>query len=205
MTSILLVDKTGTIKAFKAKDLTIDTLYKKAGFKSPEGFQRQATWPISAGNDTYSISVYGKSKGKAGLENKYDFPPPIDTTLLFGSCVIVNQNKEGKFLDLSVDDWEKVYEYLFGGFEDLGTDDSTEYDTEEELERMKGQTTKDGYLKDGFIVSDEDEEEEEEVPVVQKAKKSASKPKKSKPVEEPVATEEDSLDCTEELQEEEYV
>ena len=71
--------------------------------------------------------------------------------------------------DLNVEEWEQYYEKLYGGFEELGEDDS--YSSEEEVD--PDMLTKEGYSKeDGFIVDDdeeiiddsgdEDEEEEEE-------------------------------------------
>ena len=229
MTSILIIEKSGSVKSLKAKDLTFDNLYKKAGFKSPEGFKSHNTWPVFIGQDSYRISVYGKTAGKAGQENKYDFPPPIDSTLFFGSCVLVNTDADNRILDLSVDTWTKIYEHLFGGFEDLGDseDDEDELDTDEELEALKQsgkvvKQTKQGYVKDGFIVdSDEAEDsdyvESEEEPVRKPAKKVikktvkvqiTKKPSKRKAkVVEPEAEETDNayLDCTSELKEEEYV
>lgn len=61
--------------------------------------------------------------------------------------------------DLRAADWEKIYEFLFGGFEDIGTEDSEE---EEEDEGDDVPKTKDGYVKDGFIVDDSDDTEEQE-------------------------------------------
>jgi len=232
MTSILIIEKSGAVKSLKAKDVAFDNLYKKAGFKSPEGFKSQATWPVSIGEQSYQVSVYGKTAGKAGQENKYDFPPPIDTTLFFGACVLVNTDADNRILDLSVDAWTRVYEHLFGGFEDLGDDDddSADMDTDEEVEALKQsgqvvQQTKHGYVKDGFIVdSDEAEdsdyvESEEEVVARKPAKKVMIKKtvtvqitkkvskKKAKVVEpEPEETADNTyLDCTSELKEEEYV
>ena len=230
MTSILIIEKSGSVKSLKAKDVTFENLYKKAGFKSAEGFKSHVTWPVSIGQDTYRISLFGKTTGKAGQENKYDFPPPIDSTLFFGSCVLVNTDADNRILDLSVDAWTKIYEHLFEGFEDLGEDDSEEVeelDTDEELEVLKssGQVvkqTKQGYMKDGFIVdSDEAEDSDyvdsEEEPVRKPAKKVIKKTitvqitkkpskRKSKVVEpEPEDTDNAYLDCTSELKEEEYV
>ena len=61
--------------------------------------------------------------------------------------------------------WEKMYEKLFGGFEDLTTTAAEDENEEDELENVpKNKKTKHGYLKDGFVVdsSDGDEEEEED-------------------------------------------
>ena len=43
----------------------------------------------------------------------------------------------------------KVYEKLFGGFEDLKSESESEDELDEVPDDMK---TKDGYLKDGFVV-----------------------------------------------------
>ena len=68
------------------------------------------------------------------------------------------------FYDLRKDEWEKVYEWLFGGFEDLGEEDSEEEDDEEDNipEHMK---TKNGYLKDGFVVDDDEISDEDYVEI----------------------------------------
>jgi hypothetical protein len=229
MTSILIIEKSGSIKSLKAKDLTFDNLYKKAGFKSPEGFKSHTNWNVSIGQDSYRIGVYGKTAGKAGQENKYDFPPPIDSTLFFGSCVLINTDADNRILDLTEAAWTKIYEHLFGGFEDLGSEDGDEdeLDTDEELETLKQsgqivQQTKHGYVKDGFIVdSDEAEdsdyvESEEEIErkpakkVIQKTikvqiTKKATKKKTKAAEPEPEEADNTYLDCTSELKEEEYV
>ena len=59
---------------------------------------------------------------------------------------------------MSLAEWNKLYEKLFGGFEDLDGDDS--FSDEEEIpEHMK---TKEGYSKeDGFIVDDDDDQDED--------------------------------------------
>jgi len=138
----------------------------------------------------------------------------------------VNTDADGRLVDLSVDVWTKVYEHLFGGFEDLDGDeeDDTELDTDEELEAMKSsgqvvQQTKHGYVKDGFIVdsdeaedSDYVESEEDVKPTKKVIKKKISvqitkKSAKKKKVVEPEIEETDNtyLDCTSELKEEDYV
>ena len=65
-----------------------------------------------------------------------------------------------EILDLTKEEWDKTYEKLFGGFESLGEE---EEDSEDELasvpEEMK---TKDGYLKDGFVVDTSSNDEEYE-------------------------------------------
>ena len=173
MPKIVLIEKTGAVKTITVKDFTKETLYKKAGFKTSEGFSLQHTWGVEDGID-HSIQLYAKKTGRAGQENKYDFPPPVDSALFFGSCLLVGIDPQtGSVVDLESDDWEEIYEYLFGGFEDVGSNDSDDededeedIDTEDELDAIKKTTgtevkqTKQGYAKDGFIVDDDEDEED---------------------------------------------
>ena len=156
--SILIIEKTGTVKETAIKSFDESELYKKAGFKSSEGFKCHTTWDIEElDGASYSISVYGKTNGRANQENKYEFPPPIDNTLFFGSCLIINKQAEIP-TSITSKEWDKIYDHLYGGFEDLGEEDS-----EEESEDDDGvPRTKTGYAKDGFIVDDDYVEEEED-------------------------------------------
>ena len=66
-----------------------------------------------------------------------------------------------QIFDLTVDEWEKCYAKLFGGFEELGEEDS--YSSEEEIpEHLK---TKEGYSKEGgFVVDSDDEDDGDYIP-----------------------------------------
>ena len=79
--------------------------------------------------------------------------------------LIKHKNKKPKnneVLDFTKEEWLQLYEKLFGGFEDLGDEDSYSEDEEDIPDELK---TKHGYLKDGFVVSSEgDEEDEDYVP-----------------------------------------
>jgi hypothetical protein len=232
MVLVVIVEKSGIVKEFNLKDTNISNFYKKAGLKSAKGFEEQTCWNI---NKECSITLYGKCDGRAGQENKYDFPPPVDNTLFFGSCILIHRNKSKDIVDLNVPLWKVIYEKLFGGFEDIGDEDSEEDEAEEEPENK----TKQGYSKDdGFVVDDEDddagedddveeedddvEEEDDDVegdddegddedddePVKARVqpKRAAKKSKKIENVF--VAThniEEDYINCDSELSEEEYI
>jgi hypothetical protein len=229
MPKIVVIEKSGSLKTTSVKDFSENTLFKKAGLKSGEGFALQHTWGTEDGLDQ-SIKLYAKKTGKAGQENKYDFPPPVDETLFFGPCILVGSDlKTGEVVDLEEEDWEEIYEFLFGGFEDLDSDDSEDdedVDTDDELEAIRKTTgvvvkqTKQGYAKDGFIVDDDEEddsdveesdEESEDTPpkklLVKGRKPNAAKSTASKPV--PVVQEKHDSnlqieDCESELSEESY-
>lgn len=232
--TILSVEKPGNIKEISVKSIDESELYKKAGFKTPEGFKCHVQWAIEDLNKkSYCIAVYGKTTGRATQENKFEFPPPIDTTLFFGNCIIVNK-KGDKIVNLPAEEWDSIYEYLYGGFEDLGDDEDDEDEDEEDDDLPR---TKSGYVKDDFVVDDDEEEESEEEESEEEEddddeeeevykKKSKAKSVKKPPAKAKketkkksagqllenvfssfaaAAEEETYLDCTSELSEESYV
>ncbi len=163
MTSIIIVDKSASIKATKVKDLTNDTIYKKCGFRKADGFEMRSRFLIKK-FDIDTVEVWARDSGKAGSENKYELPPPIDKDLFFGSIAIVGLDKNKEFCDLTDETWKKVYEYLFGGFDDIENPDSEEEYSEDELESVPAEKkTKHGYLKDGFVVDLDGDESLEEL------------------------------------------
>ena len=65
--------------------------------------------------------------------------------------------------DLTIGEWEKTYERLFGGFDDLtATEVSDELEPDELDDVPASAKTKHGYLKDGWIVDGPDGSELEE-------------------------------------------
>jgi hypothetical protein len=161
--SIVIVERSGQLKSLHIKNYTEEELYKRCGFKKADGFASQCVWNIKINGTKYNVALYAKIDGKANTENKYDFPPPVDTKLFFGSCSLVCSVKDTKnnyiLTDLTVEMWEKMYEKLFGGFEDLSqTAMEDEYEEDELANVPKSKKTKvGGYLKDGFVVDDDEE------------------------------------------------
>jgi hypothetical protein len=205
--TVLIVERSGNIKTLNIKDFKEEDLYKKCGFKSVENFRVHSTWNIKYDHKIYIFELYGKTKGKANNENKYDFPPPVDNTLFFGNCLMLCYVYEDskKYMSLTIELWNKVYEKLFGGFEDLMSTVLEDENEEDELKNVPfyKKTKIGGYLKDGFVVdtADEDEEQEEideqvegEEPTKLHIKKKKQKNVRSAPPEE-----------EDELTEEEYI
>jgi len=233
--TVLIIDKTGSVTEQTIKKFDEVELYKKAGLKSAAGFKMYTEWVVPELNGkSYHICLYGKADGRANSENKYEFPPPVDTVLFFGSCILLAKGADDAYVNLSEVEWNSIYDYLHGGFEDIGDDDDDdeeEDDDDEDLPR-----TKSGYVKDDFVVDDdeeedeeeeeeeeeeedEDDEEEEEVKPKSKRKpaKKAAKAKPSKQSKPSKKTQklqtvfvtmeqpQNFLECTGELSEEEYI
>jgi len=161
---IIIVERLGSLKNLSIKDFKQEELYKKCGFKKAEDFNKQTEWNIKYDGKKYCIQVFAKTDGRANSENKYDFPPPIDTKLFYGTCAIVAQVKKddgsNAYSNLTLPLWNKIYEKLFGGFEDLAATAKEDEEEEDELANVpKEKKTKQGYLKDGFVVDSSDNEE----------------------------------------------
>jgi hypothetical protein len=153
--SIIIVKKNASLQNLSIKDFKEDDLFKKCGFKKADDFKKQTVWNIKHDGINYSILMYGKNTGRANNENKYEFPPPVDSQLFFGRCCIVAVNKtDDKPVSLTLKNWELIYEKLFGGFEDLSKKSDGSTDEDEMSEIPKERQTKTGYLKDDFVVDD---------------------------------------------------
>ncbi|MFY7728617.1 MAG: hypothetical protein ACOVRN_03780, partial [Flavobacterium sp.] len=183
-----------------------------------DDFLQQTEWTAKYDGKKYCIQVFAKDDGRANSENKYEFPPPVDSDLYFGKCVLVNSGG-----NITVAEWGRIYENLYGGFDDIGADDSDEDDDDMDDVPL----TKTGYMKDDFVVDDdelddevESEEEEEEIQSevessdedTKKSKSKAKSKSKKKISLKPKATRNKAaapepayLDCTSELIEEDYI
>jgi len=165
--NIIIVEKVGTLKSLSIKDFKVEDLFKKCGFKKGDDFLKQTEWNAKYDGKKYIIEVYAKIDGRPNSENKYDFPPPIDQKLFYGSCAILAYIKKDdgskNYTDLTLQLWNKIYEKLFGGFEDLAATAEEDENEEDELANVpKNKKTKNGYLKDGFVVDSSDTEESNE-------------------------------------------
>ena len=160
MVKAVVVEKGGNLKEISIKDSDEALFYKKCSFRNTNNFEKRHTWNV----DDVNISLYAKDNGRAGSENKFDLPPPMDNELYFGKLLLVNHSSKeydnNNLIDLSIEKWKKCYEKLFGGFESLEEEEeSSEDDIDPEL------LTKEGYSKeDGFVVDDDDDEDEDYIP-----------------------------------------
>ena len=223
MTDVVVVEKSGNLKSVNVKTLKKDELYKIAGFKVNKNDDFKLHHKFAVEDSKLIVCVYGKTNGRANQENKYDFPPPIDNTLFFGNVLLI-MKKGDKFVSMTTSKWKTIYEELFGGFEEIGSEDSEEDEEDEEDEELPRTST--GYVKDDFVVDDEEDEEDElddsddedefeeieeddEEIVVETEKKvrrsNRIKEKKTENIFVFANENEDDLDYTSELEEEEYV
>ena len=157
----IVVEKNGSLKEVEIKESQIgaEELSKKCKFKKVDGFIKRTQWSYSSksSEDNSSskivIELWAKNDGLANYENKYEFPPPVDNDLYFGCCALVARDTKNNYLNLKKEKWNKIYEYLFGGFESLVGNEDDDDEEEDELDSIpSNRKTRDGYLKDGFVV-----------------------------------------------------
>jgi hypothetical protein len=163
MVKVVFVSKDASLNEKSVKNLDLKTLHVKCNVKQ-ESFGKRHTWKVKGAYYT----VYAKDTGRHSSENKYDLPPPVDEELYFNTMAILKHSDEkitnDNVVDLTKEEWEKTYEHLFGGFENLD-DTSGEMSVDEEEENLsESEKTKQGYKKDGFVVDDDDEDDEDYVP-----------------------------------------
>jgi hypothetical protein len=177
-TSILIISKGGSLSECVVEpsakttleELTV-LLSKKCGNRNHDGFscyhtykyknKRGVSFPLSDVDVVVPpyiyVDVWGKTDGRAGYENKYEMPPPIDDLMFYGNIALVARSDGENAIDMTTELWDIIYEKLFGGFEDLAAsaiDDENESDELDSIPLHK--KTRGGYLKDGFVVDDDD-------------------------------------------------
>jgi hypothetical protein len=178
-TSIAIISKTGTLSeeiVEPESDTTIEKLTillsKKCGNRNHDGFSCYHTWKYkNKKNFEFTIhnnkvipkyiyiDVWGKPDGRAGSENKYEMPPPIDELIFYGNIALVARVDKETAINITVGNWDIIYEKLFGGFEDL---EVTALEDENEIDELDtipaDKKTRNGYFKDGFVIEDDSEE-----------------------------------------------
>ena len=176
-TMVVIVSKSGKMTETDIVTNTItgiqeltEILSKKCDNKKSTGFSCYHTWRIRNKNNRLGfdgdaatsvkyvyIDLWAKTDGRAGQENKYELPPPVDEIIFFGNMALVARVNKEVACDLTLKRWNIIYEKLFGGFEDLSKTAEADEKEIDELELIPAsKKTKNGYLKDGFIIDDDD-------------------------------------------------
>ena len=167
---IVIVERNGDVRESHIDAYSPLELSKKCKFKTTSGFEIRAEWAYSGmtdDDDRFIVELWAREDGNAGQENKYEFPPPVDTILFFGACALVAKDMSAHHhvIPLTLEKWDKMYNFLFGGFDTLT---NYEDDEDDELDSTPShRKTKDGYLKDGFVVDnsrydDDDDDDADE-------------------------------------------
>lgn len=199
-TTVVLIDKNASLKELVVKQADFPNLYKKAGFTSVENFIEHYQWDVATDKAKYSISLWGKKKGK-NAKNMYAFPPPLEEANDFcGNVVLVNHKGQQ---NLTVAEWTIIYDILC---EQVLQSAPFDDDAEDDLEEDYVDVAVDDYAEDDEEEHAEDDEEEIYVtPLLPKKKNSKNSHSADDFVMMNDISEEVLLDCSAELQEEDYL
>jgi hypothetical protein len=149
---IITINKMGELGEYNSKNM--NNLYKICNYRNDNNFELLCSW-----NDEYEL--YGKKVGRSGNENMYEFPPPIDKELYFGTLCIVKKStqEDQNQSQFSIKEWKHFYNKQMGGFEDLESNEESSVDSVYSDEEY----TEEGYIKDGFVVDNNELTSEEYV------------------------------------------
>lgn len=167
MRQVVVVKKNGTCieQCTTEKKLDVKAFSVLCGNRKCTKFDQRTSWEIDYGGVKYDVYLYAKNDGGATTVNKFEFPPPVDNDIYYGNCLLTMCEKNTDTLvDLSCKVWDHIYNILYGGFEDIGSESEgdDEDDEDDEYDDIpECMLTSDGYLKDDMIV-DSDEEIEVE-------------------------------------------
>lgn len=154
MVKIVIINRLGETKTLNVSTLNYDELYKKCKFRKKDGFERWNTWKLKWEDKDIFVHLFAKKEGRHTTINKYDLPPPLDKILFYGSmAVVASSDAEGdEPVDCTTDKWQILYEQLFGGFEDVEDEDTSEEEFIPPALRAQH-----GYSKEhNFIVNDDE-------------------------------------------------
>jgi hypothetical protein len=159
MVKIVVVNKGGECSETEFKGSDEIELFKKCNFRKSDAFSSHNTWTLKIDGITHNITLWARSSGKHNVINKFEFPPPMDTPLFYGSCALISHKNNKSQQDLTLDVWNKAYTKLFGGFENLADTAKEDENEEDELDNVPAKyKTKEGFLKDGFVVDNDSNE-----------------------------------------------
>ena len=157
MVKIIIAKRDGSLCEKKTKSFDESDVYKYGGFKTMKDFGCVHSFELNKARIKYMQKIRAKQIMKINTNSSTN-----DTTLYFGNICILKYDNDGQCVDLDCQEWEKVYEELFGGFEDIGNSDGSSTRSMDSEIYSDEEYTDEGYLKDGFVVDDNDELKEEE-------------------------------------------
>ena len=144
MIEVLKILKDASIKIENINESDIpDNLFKKCSYRKNENFIK--IFNINFKN--YEFEVWGKSKGKENLLNKFNFTKYFSSKI-YGDCLILLKNNNYINFDLLI--WQKLFE------EEITEIESSSEDEDDEAEFNSIELN-----EESFIYTSEEEEEEE--------------------------------------------
>lgn len=106
--------------------------------RKEKDLEKLYTWDF----EDEKIEMYGYTEGKEKEINRLELPEPIENKLYYNELIFFSLNEKNEYVDLDEEDFEDFYDMIFGGFDDIDSEDSGENFADDE------------YEEDGFVVFD---------------------------------------------------
>jgi len=101
---ILTINKSGEIIQKNIK--TYDNLYSICNYRNNNNFELLHVWDNE-------IHLYGKTSGRAGYENNYEFPYPLEKEQFYGTLCIIKKKNEA-YVPITLSEWTQFYNKKMG-------------------------------------------------------------------------------------------
>jgi len=158
---IIILDKKEGTKNLNVKDFQLSTLYKKAGFKSEKGFQKQREFVLR--NFSMVIEVYGKTTGKSDTENLDEiFQIPqlneqgIPKPPIYGNAIVLAKKIDTEeYISVTLKDWEEKKKHILQYPDGMEKEEKEKEEEEEEEEESSSEEEE----EETEMEEDEDEDE----------------------------------------------
>ena len=139
MVKIIIVGKSQIVIEEELDQISIENIHELLqNNNKKERLKKIQTWEF----DEDKVVCYGYISGKEKDINKLELPEPIENNLYYNELVFVSFNDAEEYENLLKEDFEEFYDMIFGGFDDIDSDDSGLNFAEDE------------YEEDGFVVFD---------------------------------------------------
>ena len=138
---VLVLTQKAEVKVGKlplGSDTTVSLKHVQAYFKKKAEIEVLGTYAYKS----FTLFLFGFTKGKAGTENKHELPPPHDITVAFGDILLIASKDENSFAEpilFKIEDYEQFYSKVFGGFDDEEEEDEEAAEEVEEVEEVEAE------------------------------------------------------------------
>tara|TARA_B110000914_G_C15196480_1_gene324228 strand:+ start:50 stop:469 length:420 start_codon:yes stop_codon:yes gene_type:complete len=139
MVKFIIISKSQDVMCEELDEVTLKKIHELLqNNKKEKELKKIHTWDF----DDDKIEMYGYINGKEKEINKLELPEPIENKLYYNELIFFSLNDENKYIDLDEEDFEDFYDMIFGGFDDIDSEDSgLDFGNDE-------------YEDDGFVVFD---------------------------------------------------
>jgi len=139
MVKFIIISNSQNILCEELDEVTLKNIHDLLqNNRKQKDLKKVYTWDF----DEDKIEIYGYINGNEKNINKLELPEPIENNLYYNELIFFSLNENNEYIDLNEDDFEDFYDMIFGGFDDIDSDDSGDNFADDE------------YEDDGFIVFD---------------------------------------------------